>query len=215
MRNNQTVDVTGTVTVAGNVSVTGGSTIRISSGSTLTVAECLTVSEGSTLQVIVSSAAQNGSIVASYDSRCSSVPPVAVSSTVDECQSGQATVRETQESATRARLELVFTPLPTDSGKCGAGNVQGGGMSTATIGIIAGCIAGAIVIAVLLIVFLVKPIRQKIFPYSARRNEDMKSNDKVNDNEEEMKPTEQKEQAPAEPQAAPVWRASRPSISSV
>jgi tetrahydromethanopterin S-methyltransferase subunit B len=165
---NKTVSITGNVVVAGNVSITGGVTVSLTPGSRLDVEKCLTFSDGATVVVIVTSTTANGTVVASFDPSCSTVPPATVTSDLDKCQYGVASTQTVPDSGNRVRLEVIFTSVETTECNNGTSNVQGGLTSVQTIGIIVGCVVGGLVLIILAIVFGVRPIRQKIFPYSQR-----------------------------------------------
>eukprot|EP01122_Echinamoeba_exundans_P009764 TRINITY_DN3512_c0_g1_i1.p1 TRINITY_DN3512_c0_g1~~TRINITY_DN3512_c0_g1_i1.p1 ORF type:complete len:955 (-),score=56.13 TRINITY_DN3512_c0_g1_i1:36-2645(-) len=164
---NKTVSVSGNVVVAGNVTLTGSVTVSLTPGSRLDVEKCLTLSDGATVEVIISETTVNGTIVASFDSSCSSLPPVTITSGLDKCQYGEASTQTVQESGTRARLEVIFSP-PAATCNNGTANIQGGLTSMQTIGIIVGCVVGGLVLILLAVAFGVPSVRQKIFPYSQR-----------------------------------------------
>lgn len=162
---NKTITVSGNVSIAGNVTLSGAVTISLSPGSRLDVEKCLTLSDGATVQVLVTDTSTNGSVLATYDSTCSNVPIVQISSTLNECQSGRASVVATDDSSSRTRLELLFLPPSAD---CNSSNTGNPGLSTQTLGIIIGCVCGGLVLIVLGVVLLVPRIRHKVFPYSKR-----------------------------------------------
>jgi hypothetical protein len=156
--------------VAGNFSLSGSITVTLTPGSRLDVDECLNLSDGAKVEVLVTETTLNRTVVVSFSSSCSTVPPVEVISSLDKCQYGEASTQVVPDSSSRTRLEIVFSAPSSDSGcKNGTDNINGGLNSGQIIGIaVASAVVGLVIIAVL-IAFLVPPIRRKIFPYSQRR----------------------------------------------
>jgi hypothetical protein len=161
------VQVSGQVIVSGNLT-TKGVTLTLSGGSQLTVNSCLNV-QGALVIDLGGQSLSNGTVLASFDSRCSSVPDLTIKSAGDLCTSGRSSIARSTDARTgRTSLSLIFEP-PESISECSSAQNQAATLNLP--GIIAGVCVAVVVVVVVAVVFGVRPIREKIFPYQKRSAE--------------------------------------------